>query len=297
MAKKYLPKLYHTQKTHSEFSDFKNLKELRYSEYMHVMKIKGQNFRKDKETGLISLFKLLVSMSKKVIGVSYMSMKNMAKRLKVSIKTIERRINELKALGIVRTIGARREKNNFRSSNITYIVPVKDEKCRNRSIINSFTKNNNNTNAKKHIKRTSKLANLIPKPIKEDIISIFKPKEYRGVKNVLDYWTKKRFKLSETDIIVTVKQALKKVSITKNIQNSIGFFDYALKELLFNKYEPRPIVCLENTWLHMKPAAIDPVMVLSTKQPHQWTTAERVAVNEWKNNNGFGLGTGYDIPY
>lgn len=225
----YLSKITHNPKVLKRYSQFENKLELKQSVRQHIKKIKTQDMRADRKQGLIDVTMLLFNMSQKIVGVSWMSYKTMAKRLNVSDKTIQRRIDQLVELGIIGKMSARRSTDKMRTSNVLYFIkcPIPN--------VNYYLRNNKHN--KNHIKQ-NKFANLLPAAIRENITYVFnKTAEIKAIKNTLDYCLK-HYELTERQLKYYVTSCLKTVINTKKVRNPIGLFDYALKSKIRENHTP-----------------------------------------------------------
>ena len=268
----YLSKITHNPKVLKRYSQFENKLELKQSVRQHIKKIKAQDMRADRKQGLIDVTMLLFSMSQKIVGVSWMSYKTMAKRLNVSDKTIQRRIDQLVELGIIGKMSARRSTDKMRTSNVLYFIkcPIPN--------VNYYLRNNKHN--KNHIKqKQTKFANMVPVAIRDYVTHVFKTGDaIKGFLNIRDYWTKqKRYKLTDTQLNAAIIKALKKVMSTQNVRNPLGLFNHAFSDILVNNHQPVDIEKPVNAhksfydWTSNAPKA-------STHKIYNWLTGEMISI-------------------
>ena len=210
----YLSKITHNPKVLKRYSQFESKLELKQSVRKHIKKIKAQDMRADRKQGLIDVTMLLFSMSKKIIGVSWMCYKTMAKRLKVSDKTIQRRIDQLVELGIIGKMSARRSSDKMRTSNVLYFV-----KCPNMNSSSFYSKKNLNDIEHKQKDKQNKFCNMIPKHSVENIYHFFKTKaELIGVIRNIDFCFKKSgYELNTYEQKIAIIKALHVLKSTKKL--------------------------------------------------------------------------------
>lgn len=281
-------KIYHTPKHLKLYSEFETIQEMNESVQLHMNEIdKLPNTEKYKK-GVRDLLRLLQSMSKKHIGVSYMTENTMAKRLGVSKKTIERRVGVLVKLDIIKKVNARRRTDNRQSSNILAIK----KKSRTENSFNYSLKKNN-----KKTKKTYKLSNLLPKKIRDNVTSFFKKnEEIKGVKNILDYWTKKqRYKLNESDLYMVFTKAIQAVKTSRNVYNALGLLNYEIQKILTTQFTPEPLP-VHGQWLLGEPEKIDINRLLLEKPKSAFNAEEKRALSEWENKL-FGSNEDFEMPF
>lgn len=172
------------EETYKNLESFSDLEDLNVTVRTYKDVIKQEVKRKDLQKNLLRLIDLLKRHSCKYLGVSFLSKNNLADKLDLSYKTIQRLMIRLTDMGFIKEYAMKRRSNMYQTSNAVIIQPFKtdssnkevvktEEKSPSKTTTKNLKTNNlntykertvihNNTNTVNNIKNAEFVAHWVP---------------------------------------------------------------------------------------------------------------------------------------
>lgn len=262
------------EEAYNNLSSFTDIEELNKTVRVYREVIRVDIKRSDVQTRLIALLELLKRHSCKQFGVSYMCKNSIAAKLEVSYKTVQRLMEKLGDLGMIKQVPIKRKKDMMQTANAIIIQPVKEEmsgkppvkeskKCPAIKTTTSFLKQNIKNNKRKAVdaqfshtayslENPLKLANFVahwvPGVFSNLVGSFYEKAEtiqefWKVIKQcnrVVDYSSNKRAFTGDQEIEIGIKAfkefAMKVKSGVKMHKGQFAYFNGIVNKLMNNLY-------------------------------------------------------------
>ncbi|HDR7286587.1 helix-turn-helix domain-containing protein [Bacillus paranthracis] len=230
-----------SEETYCNLSTFKKVEELNKTVRAYRDTIRMSIKRTDVQSKLITLLEILKRHSCKYVGVSFLCKNRIAEKMEVSYKTVQRLMNKLVDLEMIKQVSMKRKKDMRQTSNAIIIQPIVEEmsdkvdtksptKCptiktttktlkQNIKDINKRNNTENNTTLDENIKEADFVAHWVPERF-VSLVSSF----YSESKTIQELWKVVR-QCNKTINFTTGEQAF-----TKDQEITIGL--KAIKEFV-----------------------------------------------------------------
>ena len=194
-----------SEESFRNLSPFIELEELNKTIRAYRDNIRMSIKRTDVQSKLIALLEILKRHSCKYIGVSFLCKNRIAEKMEVSYKTVQRLMNKLVDLEMVKQVAMKRTKDMLQTSNAIIIQPIVEEvsdkvdtksptKCptikttpvslkQNIKDINKRNSNENNTTPEENIKEADFVAHWVPERFVSFVSSF-----YNESKTIQELW-------------------------------------------------------------------------------------------------------------
>ncbi len=251
-----------SEESFNNLSTFTDIEELNKTVRTYRDVIKSSVRRSDVQARLISLLELLKRHSCKQIGVSYMCKNTIADKLEVSYKTVQRLVNKLVDLKMIKQVAMKRKSDMLQTANAIIILPIEEEMSDKRPSKKSKkcpTIKTNSLSLKQKInnKRNDvpvgdfSIANFVAHWVPEKFVSLaksyYKESKYieefwkvvKQCNRVVDYMSGERAFTSEQEIrigIMAFKEFVMKVKSGTQINNKFGYFNGIVNKLMDKFY-------------------------------------------------------------
>lgn len=254
------------EETYKNLESFSDVEDMNVTVRTYKDVIKEEVKRKDVQKNLLRLLDLLKRHSCKYLGVSFLSKNNLADKLDLSYKTIQRLMIRLTDLGFIKEYAMKRRSNMYQTSNAVIIQPFKkdssnkevvktEEKSPSKTTTKTFKTNNintykertvihNNTNTVNNIKNAEFVAHWVPARFTELSNSYFSK-----AKEIEEFWKvvrqnnrpvngEKLFtKAQEVEIgLAAVKQFVMKYKSGVKIKKSMFAYFNGIVDKLMTKF-------------------------------------------------------------
>ncbi|MDA2578264.1 helix-turn-helix domain-containing protein [Bacillus cereus] len=194
-----------TKESFHNLSSFKDVEELNKTVRAYRDAIRMSIKRTDVQSKLITLLEILKRHSCKYVGVSFLCKNRIAEKMEVSYKTVQRLMNRLVDLEMVKQVAMKRKSDMMQTANAIIINPIaeevsdkkpgkKDEKCptikttpvslkQNIKDINKRNSNENSNTPEENIEQADFVAHWVPKRF-VSLVSSF----YNESKTIQELW-------------------------------------------------------------------------------------------------------------
>lgn len=194
-----------TKESFHNLSSFKDVEELNKTVRAYRDAIRMSIKRTDVQSKLITLLEILKRHSCKYVGVSFLCKNRIAEKMEVSYKTVQRLMNRLVDLEMVKQVAMKRKSDMMQTANAIIINPIaeevsdkkpgkKDEKCptikttpvslkQNIKDINKRNSNKNSNTPEENIEQADFVAHWVPKRF-VSLVSSF----YNESKTIQELW-------------------------------------------------------------------------------------------------------------
>ncbi|MFJ8415945.1 helix-turn-helix domain-containing protein [Bacillus paramycoides] len=116
-----------SEESYNNLSTFKEVEELNKTVRAYRDSIRMSIKRTDVQSKLIALLEILKRHSCKYVGVSFLFKNRIAEKMEVSYRTVQRLMNKLVDLGMIKQVAMKRKKDMLQTSNALIIQPVVEE--------------------------------------------------------------------------------------------------------------------------------------------------------------------------
>ncbi|UBR28745.1 helix-turn-helix domain-containing protein [Bacillus sp. SD-4] len=194
-----------TKESFHNLSSFKDVEELNKTVRAYRDNIRMSIKRTDVQSKLITLLEILKRHSCKYVGVSFLCKNRIAEKMEVSYKTVQRLMNKLVDLEMIKQVAMKRTKDMRQTSNAIIIQPIVEEvsdktpskidkKCpthkttpvslkQNIKDKNKRNSNENSNTPDEHIEQADFVAHWVPKRF-VSLVSSF----YSESKTIQEFW-------------------------------------------------------------------------------------------------------------